>query len=320
MVSSGLEGWTGLAINITRREEAKNSRITITGRQIGEGIDAEYLFCKLPEETFILNITSVNGEVSLWLPDQLERKPCGHSLDLNLSRTFFSFIGTSYDGIGDMDIYDVSTRAIKPVDDVFEIDETSRREISIQQGKLEVVRPTLPVASRILKEMQDSSLLLGQKDETQTDQDIRSLFLELQNRLGETLSASALEDLIHATLAANLLKAEKKIEKRRTAFAGISGELDSLKTGVTEKLNWLNGYLVEVMTEAKKGAMETLDGFFNMTKENAVLAKEAKARANEARASFWPTLLYVVALMEFVCYLAFLMVQRKRTKGFRKLE
>jgi hypothetical protein len=116
------------------------------------------------------------------------------------------------------------------------------------------------------------------------------------------------------------MRAEKKMEKRKAAFGGISEDLVSLKRSVNDKLRWLNEYVVEVMSEAKSSAVDTLNQFLNITKEGEGLALEAKRRRRETKSSFWPVFLYVIAFMELVCYLAFFFVKRSRTHGFKKLD
>jgi hypothetical protein len=178
----------------------------------------------------------------------------------------------------------------------------------------------MPLASRVISEMEAAAFDLTRVQKSNTTDQIRSLFLEVRDRLNKSLSGKQLQGLVQAAFALKLMKAERKMEKRREAFLAIGEELDALQRAVDDRLKWMSEYVVDVMFEAKAAAVDTLNTFLHLAENNTELPREAKMRAKDARAAAIPTLLYVVALMELVCYLAFFMIRRHRTQGFKKFD
>jgi hypothetical protein len=319
MISRDLEGWSGISINISHRDDSKHKTMRIIGRLLGENINAAVLFGKVPGNTATLNISASENTLGISVVNSSGSYPLGSRISFNSTRIFFSFVATSFHGIGDSSISSVYGNA-EPSEEADVLDNVVRREITVQSGEIETFRKPLELATKIIKEIEQSKNLLADRDPKETAETIRNLFREVLQRLQETLFTSDLDTLVHTNFAYDLMRAEKKMEKRKTAFGGVSQDLTFLKKNVDEKVRYLKDYVVEVMNGAKKDAVDTLKVFLNATKDAEKLAMEAKKGRRESKYAFWPVFLFVIALMELVCYLAFFFVKRSRTHGFKKLD
>ena len=233
------------------------------------------------------------------------------------------FLAQNNNGIGSSEIYNHLLQIPSPYHEtinITEINEINRQLILLNQNKHKTNKSLIPLAKLIIDEMEAANYKLSKVDSDNTTESIRLLLLEVRNRLKESLTTDDLQKLVHATIAVNLLRAEHKMEKRRMAFASINDELDNLKSVVDEKLKWLSQYVVSSMGEAKVSAIETLNGFVDATKNTENLPKEAKKHAKEIKSIWLPTLLYVISLIELVCYVAFFCIKRKKTHGFKKID
>jgi hypothetical protein len=265
-----------------------------------------------------------NLTFSVLIDSESEYADCGDPIPLPfLSRAFFSFVATSETGIGDSELYHVIAKVPPAHVEDFQISERdaqSRSEIQELTRRSCVLRPEMPLASRIITEMETFAFDLTRVQKENTSAEIRALFLEVYDRLNKSLSGKELQQLIHTAFSLKLMKAERKMEKRREAFLLIGQEVDGLKRAVDEKLTWMSEYVVDVMEEAKRAAVGTLNTFLEIAENNTELPREAKQRAKDTKAMAMPTVLYVIALMEFVCYLAFFFIRRRRTNGFKKFD
>jgi hypothetical protein len=249
---------------------------------------------------------------------------CGEPLEVvSLSPAFFSFFASGAGGIGDSELFHAMANCPENCSDeldVSQVDEQSRAIIAHEEGRVNVVRPVMPLASRIVAEMEEAAFKLGRAAHPNATDDIRALLVEVRERLNKSLSALDVQKLMHAAFTIRLMKVEKKMEKRRGAFLGISQDLGSLKTAVAGRLSWLSDYIFDAMREAQTAAVDTLDAFLQIAKNNTELSREAKTRAREAKAAVLPQFLYIIALMELLCYLAFFCIKRNRTHGFKKYD
>jgi hypothetical protein len=315
-VSHNPESWIGIALNITRQKKYVLSiRSEGSIRKVG----------KADTDNITIKAVYQNGNVtfSALIDSESEYSACGAPIPAPLlSRAFFSFVATSETEIGDSELYHVIAKIPEEFDrsQVQEHDEEGRSQIREMEKRVCAMRPEMPLTERIVSEMEGVAFDLARGQKANASAEIRALFVEVRNRLNRSLSGKELQELIHSAFTLKLMKAEKKMEKRRESFAAIGQELEGLTRAVDEKLKWMSGYVVDVTEEAKKAAVETLNTFLLIAENNTELPREAKQRAKDVRAAAAPVLLYVIAMMEFVCYLAFFFIRRKRTQGFKKFD
>jgi hypothetical protein len=269
-------------------------------------------------------LSSGNVTFSLLGDSEYSFSPCGEPIEARfLVHTFFSFFAKGADDIGDSELYHVMANWAADVSESFnisEIDDQSRAIIANEEGKVSFVRPVMPLASRVIAEMEESAFKLGRAAHGNATDEIRALLVEVRERLNKSLSAADVKRLMHAAFGLRLVKVEKKIEKKKGAFLGISEDLHILKMAIVHKLYWLTVYVRDTMVEAKVTAVDTLNAFLEIAKNSTELAREAKTRAREANAAVLPKFLYIVAIVELLCYLAFFCIKRRRTHGFKKYE
>jgi hypothetical protein len=324
-ISNHIESWRGISVNFTRHDENRKKKIFVTGRFPSIEGNQESLLCKVDSHNITFKSSYRDGNVTFSVLNDHDQDfiECGPPLPLGIfPRTFVSFVATSYSSVGDLDLYHTIARINDPETapaSIDSLDQQSRAHIFSQEETVRV-RPILPLASRIVDEMEKSAYKLSVDRADNASEEIRALFGEIRERLAKSLSPEDLRALMHSILHLNLARAEKKMEKRREAFSEIGAELDNLKGVVREKLNWLSEYVVQVMGEAQSGAAETLNGFLNLTQNSTDLQAVAKHEAKEVNASRWPTVLSVIAAVEVFAYLTIFCVKQKRTRGFKKLE
>ena len=157
-------------------------------------------------------------------------------------------------------------------------------------------------------------------NQRETTAELRAIVPEILERTKSFLPNDKLEKLVLGIVIEGVSNVEAVMHQRRQELVNITEELDAVKSDVDKQVKWLCQYALDSMTEAKKDAVEKLAAFLEFTKNTKSLKQEAKVRAREARETAIPTLLYVVAFVELVCYLAFFFTQHKKTHGFKKYD
>ena len=320
-ISNDVESWTGFALNVTKTGDTlTSSGIYMTNTQV-----INMGMCKFQGDEVTLKIEKHGTNISVYQSRDgvdLKYELCNEITVGTCNMLFFSFVATSPDEIGDSEIFHVSVNESAERSELYlqNTSDISRLEIVMQQDTVNSSRPYLGLATAIIGEMERAAYSLSKVDDKNTTLELKALLSEIRERLNQSLTAKDLEKLIHATMAVNLLKVERKIDKRRKAFAEISSELDVLKKSINERLEWLGEYVVDVMTQSKKDAVNTLSIFLNLTNETDVLKEESKSRAKDAKSNFVPPLLCTVAFLEFACYIAFFFVKHRKTFGFKKYD
>ncbi|KAK8900482.1 hypothetical protein M9Y10_002809 [Tritrichomonas musculus] len=323
-ISHSVNSWSGISLNITRKN---NEKLVLIARYLNQSKPYEAKLCKVNSENVTIKASYINNTITFSVLADKDNyfTDCGYQIPISekMSKNYFTFYAENSDGIGNSEIYHYILKipsTFKESINLTESDDFNRHHILLQQEKRISEHPSLPLAREIIEEMEKANYKLSQGKQTNTTENIRDLLLEVKGRLKYSLTTDDLQKLIHATIAVNLIRAERKMEKRRAAFSNINEDLDNLKTVVDEKLKWLTKYVLDSMTEAQESAVGILNEFLEATKEGEELPKEAKRRAKEVKSAWTPTVLYLISFLEFVCYIVFFCVKRQKTHGFQKLD
>ena len=323
-ISHSVNSWSGISLNITRKN---NGKMVLRAHYLNQSQPYEAKLCKVNSENVTIKASYVNNTMTYYVLADNDNQftGCGSPIPISekMSKSYFTFYAENSEGIGSSEIYHYILKipsTFKETLNLTESDYFNRQHILLHQEKRISEHPSLPLAREIIAEMEKANYKLSQSKQVNTTGNIRDLLIEVKKRLKYTLTTEDLQKLVHATIAVNLIRAERKMEKRRMAFSSINEDLDNLKNVVNEKLNWLNKYVLNSMNEAKGSAVSILTEFLEATKESEELPKEAKRRAKEMKSAWIPTILYSISFIEFLCYVIFFCVKRKKTHGFQKID
>ena len=319
-ITNGLESWTGFGINMSAGDDG----VTLTGTYLTASNQTVHTLCNVSDRDFEVRVERSGNLIHVSTKTSGNYSTCG-SAEVTISPSvFFSFIATSPDGIGDSEVFHLNASENEEQERTEGFlnsrSEISRQEIWVQQERLNAVKPVLPLAEAVIARMEEAMYVLEKGDSSNTTKEIKEILGEIRGRIGETMSVRDLQQLIQATLAVNLMKIERKMEKRREAFLQIANDLETLKGGIDEKVKWLGAYVANAMAEAKKDAVDTLAVFLKLTKESKKFKTDAKSMSMDMRSNALPMFLYIIAFIELVCYLAFFFVQRAKTHRFKKYD
>lgn len=319
-----VNSWSGISLNISRKN---NGKIVLKAHYLNQSQPYEAKLCKVNSENITIKASYNNSKMAYYVLADSDNHftECGSPIPIseNISKSYFTFYAENSDGIGNSEIYHYILKipsTFKETLNLTENDDFSRQHILLHQEKRVSEHPSLPLAREIIDEMEKANYKLSQGNYENTTDNIRDLLIEVKKRLKYSLTADDLQKLVHATIAVNLIRAERKMEKRRIAFSGINEDLDNLKGVVNEKLKWLTQYVLKSMNEAQESAVGILTEFLEATKESEELPKEAKRRAKEIKSAWVPTVLYFISFVEFVSYVIFFCVKRQKTHGFQKID
>ena len=218
-------------------------------------------------------------------------------------------------GIGDAEV--LSVRASDPDGQLEKVSADGLEMESYEEDRETTLK-------HVMAALRDSEMWsLGHAKEPnqgETTAELRAIVPEILERTRSFLPNDKLEKLVLGIVIEGVSNVEAVMHQRRQELVNITEELDAVKSDVDKQVKWLCQYALDSMTEAKKDAVEKLAAFLEYTKNTKSLKQEAKARAREARETAIPTLLYIVAFVELVCYLAFFVTQHKKTHGFKKYD
>lgn len=323
-ILNSVNSWSGISLNISRKD---NGKMILKARYLNQSQPYEVKLCKVNSENITIKASYGNNTMTYYVLADNDNKftECGSPIPISetISKSYFTFYAENSEGIGSSEIYHYILKLpiqFKETLNLTENDNFNRQHILLHQEKRVSEHPSLPLAREIIEEMEKVNYKLSKGSQTNTTENIRDLLIEVKKRLKYSLTADDLQKLVHATIAVNLIRAERKMEKRRMAFSSINEDLDNLKGVVNEKLKWLTQYVIKSMNETQDSAVSILAEFLEATKESEELPKEAKRRAKEIKSAWIPTILYSISFIEFICYIIFFCVKRKKTHGFQKID
>ena len=340
-LNNNIDSFSGFILNITSIDDEKlsmSAQFLIKDRMTSNKL------CNVDSSTATVKVSYKANSVEFFVENGTEYMKCGKTIPVtDLQKSYFTFFANGpYQnnahiknapklarfGNSELFYYEMKfSKQIKESENITEINHANKQLILFQQRQNRGAssHPILPVSSSVIKEMEkvfynlnDDSLDKAQKEKNA--EKIRDILIEINERLSESLTVEDLNKLIDATLTVNLEKAERKMEKKRKALQEISNDLNNLQADLTEKLQWLSNFAVESMQNSKEGAVNTLSKFLDVVKESEGLENETTTTIQDFNSTNLPTILYLISFVEFVCYIIFFIIQRKKTHGFVKID
>lgn len=324
-ISNNVMSWIGIVLNLTRKKEGILISTHHSSSNNPNYQQVDTILGNVTAQNISIKLIYNKDHVSILYKGDNDKTyiQIGQNVTIpEFKQVYFSFMASRNKNIGDLEIYSfqVDHGNHEESFNSKELSEQNRQLILIHQEKIKVAHKVLPLADAVIKEIEAANDDLTKGKNAESWEKIRGLLGEVRGRIDQTLNVKDLQKLVHATLAINLLKAEEKMEKRREEFSSIGEGLTDLKITVDEKLQWLSDYVLKAMADAKKQSLETMEEFLNFTNDVKILPIEAKKRAREAKQQMVPTFLYVIAIIEFACYVAFFFVRKKQTNNFKKFD
>ncbi|KAH0789293.1 Legume-like lectin family protein [Histomonas meleagridis] len=311
-----------ISFNITRID---NMKLKIAFHYLNDDNQIHRNLCQVYSQNVTVRITYKDNTITCYALDDRgsDFTQCGDPIEATIpNANYFSFFAESQEGIGESELFHFLTRIPPNHTEKFnktEMDDANRRKL--RKLLKPISHPVLPLAERIINEMEKASYKLDQSGKNNySGQEIRDLLLEIRSRLKDSLTTKDLQRLVHATLTVSLMRTEHKMEKRSRSFTEIQDDLKNLKNIVKDKMDSISQCAMDALSNSKNDSINTLMSFYNRIKDYDNLTDEAKSRSKEMKSSFVPTFLYMISFIELACYVAFFFVKRKKTLNFKKHE
>jgi hypothetical protein len=324
-ITAGEKMWNGFSLSMTQHRESSTKFVLYVG---SPGSIAPHSLCLSSTRNFKVNIEVKNATVSVLVNDQ----KCGEPFEFPLNYIgFFSFVGSLVNDtrkgekkqIGSSDIYSLKIKIPENHFEDFDI-------IGIEKFSRNMVARQLNLKNKPARKMRLAEIINNEAlnafdklDEYADIEEVESLIKgvinEFAQRLNMTLTNEQLNDLIEKKVKKNLVRLEKKMNKRKDSFKKVSADLSDYVKEVNNKIEKISSYSVDQIASLKQEYIEQMKEF---VKEHnpSELSKETKKKAKEMKTQWVQPMLLVISLIEIACYLAFFFYKRKETHAFKKYD
>lgn len=305
--------WRGFTLNFDEFDEQLNvSMIHVKN-------DYSYSWhnlCTIPTSNTKVNITVENNTVALkYANEKGEYVECGDpKVYPYLVVGFITMSSQPYVKIGSSDIFEFKMEL--PEDHFEEFDKTVLEKIARKaiSPKNKTTKP-MSIAERITYSIPDES------NNENTFKYIDAVLGEMNKSISNALSSKDLNALIEGKVRKSLAVIEKKITKRKNMLGGISDSLKIVKRSMDNDLSTLKSNMYVSMEEVKRYSISELKKFLVKAQEaNQTLPNAANESAKTVQEMWTPAILYIIAIIELLCYVIFFLHKRKVTDNFKKYD
>lgn len=245
---------------------------------------------------------------------------------------FFSFFGSpSSTEIGDQNLFSFNIK------DPTESDQNSQTEISkdhqmklnknlkIFKSKLGIYftkkKPLLYSSQINISENLTENQNQSNKIDVEATKMIFQILSEITERAKLGLNDTEFENLLEISAIIKLIRAEKKITKRRAVLDEISNHIDDIKLSLVKNLTNLTDTVSNEMHEIEENGFEILKKFMPKLWEGNSVVNEVIKNKKEAKKEWSVNLiLLIISSIETVLFVIFFIIKRHKTKDFRKID
>ena len=144
---------------------------------------------------------------------------------------------------------------------------------------------------------------------------------EITERAKLGLNDTEFENLLEISAIIKLIRAEKKITKRRAVLDEISNHIEDIKLSLFKNLTNLTKTVSVEMHEIEENGFEILKKFMPKLWEGNSVVNEIIKNKKEAKKEWSVNLiLLIISSIETVVFVIFFFIKRHKTKDFRKID